>query len=73
MYAIMDLINEPYEKLHEYFPKDGIEYHPQNNSKNLEGYLSKQNTNELLSEPIEITLKILCAIDGTPNLRLIYK
>jgi hypothetical protein len=23
MYAVMDLIQEPYEKLHEYFPKDG--------------------------------------------------
>lgn len=23
MYAIMDLIQEPYEKLHEYFPKNG--------------------------------------------------
>lgn len=23
MYAVMDLIHEPYEKLHEYFPKDG--------------------------------------------------
>ncbi len=23
MYAIMDLIQEPYEKLHEYFPKGG--------------------------------------------------
>jgi hypothetical protein len=24
MYAVMDLIQEPYDKLHEYFPKDGV-------------------------------------------------
>lgn len=23
MYAVIDLIREPYDKLHEYFPKDG--------------------------------------------------
>jgi hypothetical protein len=25
MYAIIELINEPYEKLHEYFPKNGVQ------------------------------------------------
>lgn len=38
MYAIMDLIREPYELLYEYFPKGGIE------GKNNEGVIHKNSS-----------------------------
>ena len=64
MYTIMDMIQEPYELLNEYFPKDGRD------NQTLEPRLKRiknRPEEKYRSELIEIALRILLELDGKPQ------
>ena len=67
MYAVMDLINEPYELLHDYFPKSGISQNikPAKAREAPVAPLADHSTDQDYREQlINIALRILYELDG---------
>lgn len=62
MYSLMDIIKEPYEKLHEYFPKGGRD--DQAISKSHIRAIKNRPEEKYRSELIEIALRIMYELDG---------